>query len=106
MSYKRQNTHRMIRIIAFVLCVFGFVWIGISNFQFRQSIRTTLRDAYADMERVAPGSSGDAGKVLNSYYESVYENLPPTVWPASMLMLGATILLFVRKQNATGSMHS
>jgi hypothetical protein len=88
----------MIRIFAFVLCFSGFVWIGIGDLQFRQSIRTTLRDAYADMERVAPGSAGDAGKVLNSYYESVYAHLPPTVLPASMLMLGATILLIVRKQ--------
>jgi hypothetical protein len=90
----------MIRILAFVFCLSGFVWIGVGNLQCGHSIRTTLRDAYADMERVAPGSAGDAGKVLNSYYESVYHNLPPTVLPASMLMLGATILLFVSKRKA------
>jgi hypothetical protein len=94
-----MRTHRMFRIFAFVLCLSGFVWIGIGNLQFRQSIRTTLKDAYADMERVAPGSAGDAGKVLNSYYESVYDHLPPIVLPASMLMLGSTFLLLARKPN-------
>jgi hypothetical protein len=87
----------MIRIFAYVACLSGFVWIGIGNLHFRQSIRTTLETAYEDMERLEPGSAGGVGKVLNSYYESVYNNLPATVLPASILMLGSTVLLFARK---------
>ncbi len=90
----------MIRTTAFVLCLAGFAWLGAGHLQFRQLIRTGLRDAHVHMEQIAPGSAGGAGKVLNSYYESVYDHLPPVVLPASMLMLGATILLLARKRKA------
>ena len=51
------------------------------------------------MERVIPDRAGDAGKVLNSYYEDVYLHLPSIFWPAGMLMLGCTVLLMVRRPN-------
>lgn len=88
-------------ILAYTLCLAGFAWIGIENLRFRQSIRTTLGDAYSEMEIVSPESAGGAGKVLNSYYESVYKNLPSTVVPGAMLMLGSTVLLLatVAKRN-------
>jgi len=86
----------MIRIIAYVICLSGFVWIGIGNLHFRQSIRTALNEAYAEMELIEPGSVAGVGKVLNLYYESIYQHLPPTVLPASMLMLGSTALLLAR----------
>lgn len=91
----------MIRTIAFVLCLCGFVWICVANLKFRQSIRTKLQETYIAMERVSPGSSDGPSKVLNSYYESVYEQLPPTLVLASMLMVGATVLVVMRNQKTS-----
>lgn len=92
------RNHQLFRIFAFILSLSGFIWILIGNFQFRQSIRIELKDAERVMEHEAT-SSTDRYKVLNSYYESIYENMPPTFIPASMLMLGSALLLLARKPN-------
>jgi hypothetical protein len=87
----------MIRILAYIVCLSGFLWLGLGSLRFRQSIRTTLNGAYSELHRLDPDSSDVSGKILNSYYESVYSNLPHTVLPATMLMLGATVLLLTKK---------
>ena len=37
-------------------------------------------------------SVGSQGKILNHYYERVYDNLPDTFLPATLFMIGATVL--------------
>jgi len=83
----------MIRLLSYVICIAAFAWLGLGSLHFRKSIRTSLKDAYALMDRVDPDHAGDNGKVLNSYYEDVYRHLPAIVVPACMLMIGATALL-------------
>jgi len=87
----------MSRVLAYLLCVAGFVWLGLESVRFRRSIRESLQAAYARMNHVVPEQATDAGKVLNSYYEDVYAHLPSVFWPAGMLLAGATILFLVRK---------
>jgi hypothetical protein len=86
----------MSRYLAYLLCMVGFVWLGLESVRFRRSIRESLQAAYARMNDVVPAQATDAGKVLNSYYEDVYADLPSVFWPAGMLMAGATILFLVR----------
>ena len=87
----------MSRVLAYLLCVAGFVWLGLESVRFRRSIRESLQAAYARMNHVVPEQATDAGKVLNSYYEDVYAHLPSVFWPAGMLLAGATVLFFVRR---------
>ncbi len=87
------------RNTTYFFCVAGFVWLGVGNLQFRQSIRTTRSEAYASLNQLDPDAADRAGKILNSYYESVYDNLPPTLLPGSILMLGATLLLLAGNRN-------
>jgi hypothetical protein len=90
----------MTRVLAYAVCLAGFVWLGLGSVHFRQAIRTSLADAYPRFERVVPPDHvGDAGKVLNSYYEDVYLHLPSIFWPAGMLMVGSTVLFIVRRPN-------
>ena len=88
----------MSRVLAYLLCVAGFVWVGLESVRFRRSIRESLQVAYARMNHVVPEQATDAGKVLNSYYEDVYAHLPSVFWPAGMLLAGATILFLARKR--------
>ena len=88
----------MSRYLAYLLCMVGFVWLGLESVRFRRSIRESLQAAYARMNDVVPAQATDAGKVLNSYYEDVYAHLPSVFWPAGMLMAGATILFLVRRR--------
>lgn len=67
----------MIRFIAFVVCVGAFAWLGLGTLHFRQSIRTSLKDAYSLMHRVDPDHATDSGKVLNSYYGMSIAISPP-----------------------------
>jgi hypothetical protein len=83
----------MIRVISYLVCLTALVWLGLSSLHFRKSIRTSLNDAYSLMRGVDPDHAGDNGKVLNSYYEDVYRNLPAIVPPACMLLVGSTALL-------------
>jgi hypothetical protein len=83
----------MIRLISFAICVAAAVWLGLGSWKFRQSMRSSLKDAYSLMHRVDPEHAGDNGKVLNSYYEDVYRSLPATIFPACLLVGGATVLL-------------
>jgi uncharacterized SAM-binding protein YcdF (DUF218 family) len=85
----------MIRILAYALCVSGFIWLGVEDLQFRESLRTCLHEAYAVLSSLAPD---DDGKILNLYYESLYKRLPSIVLPAVMMMAGSTVLLFVGKR--------
>jgi hypothetical protein len=86
----------MIRILAYIVCLAGILWLAIESVRFRQAIRNSLQTAYSQLDRVVPDRADDAGKVLNSYYEDVYLHLPSTFWPAGILMVGSTILLMVR----------
>ncbi|HZJ17959.1 MAG TPA: hypothetical protein VFD27_23105 [Chthoniobacteraceae bacterium] len=83
----------MIRLISYVLCLTAFIWLGVGSLRFRESIRVSLKEATSLMYRVDPDHAGDNGKVLNSYYEDVYDNMPAIVVPACILMVGATVLL-------------
>jgi hypothetical protein len=83
----------MIRLISYVLCLTAFIWLGLGSLHFRESIRVSLKEANSLMHRLDPDHAGDNGEVLNSYYEDVYKNLPPTVVPACILMIGATVFL-------------
>lgn len=87
----------MIRFVTYACCFAAFVWLGLESLHFRKSIRTSLSDAYAMMQRVDPDHSNDNGKVLNSYYENVYRDLPAIVVPACMLMAGCTVLLVTKR---------
>ncbi len=88
----------MIRVISFAVCIVSFAWLALGSLQFRQSIRSSVRDAYSLIHRVDPEHAADNGKLLNSYYEDVYRNLPSTIIPAGMLMGGATALLIIGKR--------
>ncbi|MGX9725771.1 MAG: YdcF family protein [Candidatus Electronema sp. VV] len=100
----QSSTASMIRIFAFILCVSGFIWLGAGNLQFRQSLRTCQHEAYAVLYSIDPDFSRRCtdGKLLNLYYESVYNSLPSIVLPAFMMMAGATALLFVGKRKNAG----
>jgi hypothetical protein len=50
------------------------------------------------MRHVVPEHATDAGKVLNSYYEDVYAAIPSIFLPAGLLMVGATVLILVRRR--------
>jgi hypothetical protein len=69
----------------------------LGQLQFRQSLRTSLNQTYSTLHAVDPDSSATSGKVLNSYYESVYEGLPHTFLPGVMLLVGSTVLFVTRK---------
>jgi hypothetical protein len=103
--YKPGNT--MIRVLAYGTCLAGFLWLALASVRFRQAIRDSLGDAYSQMAQVVPDRAGDAGKVLNSYYEDVYFNLPSVFWPAGIWMIGSTLLFIARQrhnpESATGS---
>jgi hypothetical protein len=87
----------MIRILAYGFCLAGFLLLALESVRFRQVIRSSLHEADSRMEHVVPDRAGDAGKVLNSYYEDVHEHLPSVFWPAVMVMLGSTVLFIVRR---------
>lgn len=87
----------IVRTIAYIVCVLGVVWLGLGSLQFRQSLRTSLNQAYSRLQVLDPDSSGSSGKVLNSYYESVYESLPHTFLPGVMLLVSSTILFMARR---------
>lgn len=89
----------MTRALAYAVCLAGVVWLALESVHFRQAIRTSRDDAYSRMEHVIPDRVGDAGKVLNSYYEDVYLHLPSMLWPAGMLIVGSTVLFVVRRPN-------
>jgi hypothetical protein len=93
----------MLRLLSYVFCVAAFLWLGLESLQFRRSIRSSLSNAYALMHRVDPEHADDAGKVLNSYYEDVYRDLPAIVVPACLLMLGSTALLLLRRAHKAGT---
>ena len=88
----------MIKALSYAVCISGFVWLGFGSLHFRQSLRTNLRQAYFEIDRVYPNNASDLGKFLNLYYESVYRSLPSTFWPATMLMVGSTVLLLHRRR--------
>jgi hypothetical protein len=91
----------MTRVLAYAVCLAGVVWLAFESVHFRQAIRTSRDDAYSRMEHVLPDRVGDAGKVLNSYYEDVYLDLPSMFWPAGMLIVGSTVLFIVPRPNKT-----
>lgn len=86
----------MTRLLAYLVCVAGFVWLGFESVRFRQEVRDSLQTAYAQMHQVIPDHATDAGKVLNGYYEEVYAKQPSIFWPAGLLLAGATALLLLR----------
>jgi len=88
---------RLVRIAAYIICVAGFAWLILDGLRFRKSLRESLAPAYSALNRLFPESAADSGKVLNSYYEDVYEAIPHTVVPGLMLLGGATILLFNKR---------
>ena len=88
----------MTRPLAYMVCLAGFVWLGFESLRFRQTLRSSLHEAYSRLHRVIPDHATDAGKVLNSYYEDVYANIPSILLPASMLIAGATVLYAVHKR--------
>jgi hypothetical protein len=87
----------LVRTVAYVICVLGVAWLGFGSLQFRRSLRTSLTAAYSQLNAVDPNSSGGSGKVLNSYYESVYDSLPHTFLPAALIIFGSTLLLIRKK---------
>ena len=93
----------MTRFLAYLVCLAAVVWLGFESLQFRQAIRDSLQEAYTRMYTVVPERATDAGKVLNSYYEDVYANMPSIFWPAGMLLAGATVLFLVRRSAESGS---
>ena len=82
------------RVIAYVACIVAVAWLAMGHVQFRQALRDLLQPAYGQLSR--DEVNGNAGKVLNSYYESIYEALPNTVLPGAILMIGSTVLFFTR----------
>jgi len=91
----------MIRILIFAIGFCSFVWLTYESVHFRQRIRTDLAQAYSEGERVLPGFAGDAAKVVNFYYESVYRDLPNTLLPATILMVCLAVLLFTSRRPNT-----
>ena len=87
----------MIRVVAYVSCLAALGWLVISHVRFRASLRTSLQGAYSLMGRAVPEHATDAGKVLNSYYEEIYQRLPDVLWPVGTLAVSATVLLTTRK---------
>ena len=82
---------------AYAVCVAGFVWLGLDSLRFRKSLRSSLNDAYSTLNRLFPDSASDSGKVLNRYYEALYEALPHTFLPGLMLIAGSTILFLGKR---------
>ena len=99
---KTCDAHPMTRILAYVSCLAALMWLVVGQLHLRESLRTTLRDAYSLMGRVIPDHTADAGKVMNSYYESIYRNLPSVMWPVGILIVCSTILLKTRTTQKTG----
>jgi hypothetical protein len=97
----------MIRVLAYIGCLMALAWLMVGHLHFRESLRTSLQDAQSLMGRVDPDHAADAGKVLNSYYESIYRRLPVVLWPAGILMVSSTILLMTgtpkKAEPSTGS---
>jgi hypothetical protein len=58
------------------------------------------------MGRAVPEHATDAGKVLNSYYEAIYQRLPDVLWPVGILAASATVLLTMRKTKKTEQVRS
>jgi len=90
----------MTRPLAYLICVTGVAWLGFESLRFRQAIRDSLQEADKRIQHVVPESAADAIKVLNSYYEDVYANMPSIFGPAGVFMVGATILFLVRRHGA------
>jgi hypothetical protein len=87
----------MIRVVAFAVCCCSFVWIVVGSLQFRRAIRANLAQSQSELKRVDPSGASDTGKVLNLYYESIYRDLPTTLSPAAILMLGSAVLFFASR---------
>ena len=88
---------RLVKIAAYIICIAGFVWLTLDSIRFRRSIRESLLPAYSALDRISPDSAADSGKVLNGYYEDVYNALPHTLVPGCLLLGGATILLLNKR---------
>lgn len=77
-------------VVGYFLCAVAFSWIALDNLQLRQSLRTSLSEAYSLMSQ--DEVNGQPGKVLNWYYESIYAQLPDPTAPGLLLICGAAIL--------------
>ena len=88
----------MSRLLVFVLSVCSFIWLVYEAVHFHQVIRDDLDKPHEVSRTLFKESSGDVDKVLNIYYESIYRDIPDTLAPASLLMLGTTILFFTRRR--------
>ena len=90
---------KLLRIVACTICIAGFAWLILDSLRFRKSLRYSLLPGYSTLNRISPDSAtaNDYGKVLNSYYEDVYNALPHTLVPGFMLLAGATILCFNKR---------
>jgi hypothetical protein len=99
---------KFVRIAAYIICLAGFVWLGLENIRFRRALRgPALGNAYSALYRILPdrADATDSGKVLNSYYEDIYDALPRTFLPGVMLFGGATILLFNKRFPKPETLH-
>ncbi len=88
----------MIRIVSYIFCLACVVWLVLGALSFRQSIRNDVNEAHARMSEFDSGSPGKHGKILNRYYEDIYENLPYMIFPASLVFVGSTILFVVNRK--------
>lgn len=82
-------------VIGYVLCAVAFCWLAVDNLQFRQSLRTSLGEAYSLMPQ--DEMNDRPGKVLNWYYESLYAQLPDPIAPG-LLLIGRAAILFISRR--------
>jgi hypothetical protein len=85
---------RRIRVVALIACWVGGIWLIGASLRFRQALRTNLQETYHDWR---PLEANDTSKIINSYYEALYRDLPHTVLPAILVILGATVLFLMPK---------
>ena len=84
------------RVAAYSACLLSVAWLFLDHLSFRQSVRTSLDSAYAYLHKSDTASLDHSGKVLNSYYESVYAALPHVVLPGLILVAASSFLVFSR----------
>jgi hypothetical protein len=89
-----------IRIVAFAACLIGAAWIVASSVGFRASLRTQLERTYSRIYERGPAPPNDTSKIINSYYEALYRDLPATIVPALLIAFGAAVLFVLPKQKS------
>ena len=79
----------MIRLLAYAVCLAGFVWLALESMRFTQAVT----DARTRSSGMSTAGGDEARRAVNSFYVDIWLHRPSMLLPASMLLAGATMLL-------------